>query len=79
MNEERIVKAVRGLMACGACPEWYEDCVEHKCPYVDEDPPGNMNCTNALAGDALALVKRLAEGDPEALRAVRDTLGGDVT
>jgi hypothetical protein len=59
VTREKIEKTVRGLKACATCPEWYEDCQAQKCPYLEDSPPGNINCTNILAQDALALVNEL--------------------
>ncbi len=60
MTREKIEKTVSGLKACASCPEWYEDCQAQDCPYLEESPPGNINCTNVLARDALELVTQMA-------------------
>ena len=60
MTQDHIERTVRGLMACAACPEWYEDCEAQGCPYIDSSAPGDASCTNELARDALELVKQMA-------------------
>ena len=60
MTREQIERTVRGLKACAACPEWYDDCAAQDCPYIDSSLPGDASCTNELARDALELVKQMA-------------------
>ena len=75
MTPERIDKTLRGLRACATGPQWYEDCQKAQCPYIDDSAPGNMDCTNMLAFDALGLLKSLAWGHTD-LEAIRGALGG---